>query len=64
MTNGLRALARLFLKQNQFGFHEMFLLVELKQFDTRHDFLGQKLAKLENCIFRSARDRFSKRLLF
>ena len=35
-----------------------------EQFDTTHDFLGRKLAKLENCIFRSARDRFSKRLLF
>ena len=34
-----------------------------EQFDTTHDVLGQKLAKLENCIFRSARDRFSKRLL-
>ena len=64
MTNGLRALAQLFLNQNQFGFHEMFLLVEAEQFDSTHDFLGQKLAKLENCIFRSARDRFPKRLLF
>ena len=35
-----------------------------EQFDTTHDFLGRKLAKLENCILRSARDRFSKRLLF
>ena len=35
-----------------------------EQFDTTHDFLGRKLAKLENCIFRSARDHFSKRLLF
>ena len=35
-----------------------------EQFDTTHDFLGRKLTKLENCIFRSARDRFSKRLLF
>ena len=35
-----------------------------EQFDTTHNFLGRKLAKLENCIFRSARHRFSKRLLF
>ena len=35
-----------------------------EQFDTTHDFLGRKLAKLENSIFRSARDRFSKKLLF
>ena len=35
-----------------------------EQFDTTHDFLGRKLAKLENCIFRTARDRFSKTLLF
>ena len=35
-----------------------------EQFDTTHDFLGRKLAELENCIIRSARDRFSKRLLF
>ena len=37
---------------------------QTEQFDTTHDFLGRKLAKLENCIFRSARDRFSKKLLF
>ena len=35
-----------------------------EQFDTTNDFLGWKLAKLENCILRSARDRFSKRLFF
>ena len=35
MTNGLRALARLFLKQNEFGFHEMFLLVELNNLTPR-----------------------------
>ena len=35
-----------------------------EQFDTTHDFLGRKLTKLENCIFRLARDRFRKRRLF
>ena len=40
------------------------LVCRTEQFDTTNDFLGRKLAKLENCIFRSARDRFSKRLLF
>ena len=40
------------------------LACRTEQFDTTHESLGLKLAKLENCIFRSARDRFSKRLLF
>ena len=35
-----------------------------EQFDTTHDFLGRKLTKLENCIFRLAKDRFRKRRLF
>ena len=35
-----------------------------EHFDTTHDFLGRKLTKLENCIFRSARDRFRKRRLY
>ena len=64
MTNGLRALAQLFLKHIQFGFHEMFLLVELNNLTPRHDFLGQKLAKLENCIFRLARDPFFEETSF
>ena len=35
-----------------------------ERFDTTHDFLGQKLTELENCIFRSARDRFRKWRLY
>ena len=35
-----------------------------EQFDTRHDFLGQKMTILENCIFSSAGIRFRKRRLF
>ena len=34
-----------------------------EHFDTTHDFLGRKLTNLENCIFRSAGDRFRKRCL-
>ena len=37
---------------------------QTEQFDTTNDFLGRKLTKLENCIFRSARDRFEKSRLF
>ena len=40
------------------------LVRRTEQFDTTHDFLGQKLTKLEKCIFRSARDHFEKSLLF
>ena len=35
-----------------------------EHFGTTHDFLGRKLTNLENCIFRSTRDRLRKRRLF